>query len=177
MKNIKITIIFISFAVALILTEKVMAQYAIKQSVLGNGGTALNNGGHRLVGTVGQPGIGRVSSAIDIHKAGFWYQAGNVVTSIESMSNFLPDEFSLEQNFPNPFNPSTTIEFSLPKPAFVTLKVYNLLGEEVATLVAEQRPAGIHRFYWNVRGLASGVYLYRLEAGNYVQSKKLILMQ
>jgi len=65
-----------------------------------------------------------------------------------------------------PFNLSTTIEFALPKSAFVTLKVYNLLGEEVATLVAEQRSAGIHKLNWDARGLASGVYLYRLEAAN-----------
>jgi flagellar hook assembly protein FlgD len=63
------------------------------------------------------------------------------------------------------------------KSAFVTLKIYNLLGEEVATLVAEQRAAGIHRFNWDARGLASGVYLYRLEAGEFVQAKKLILMR
>ncbi|MCI0493485.1 T9SS type A sorting domain-containing protein, partial [candidate division KSB1 bacterium] len=69
------------------------------------------------------------------------------------------------------------IEFALPKSAFVTLKVYNLLGEQVTTLVAEQRSAGIHKFKWDARGLASGVYLYRLEAGEFVQVKKLILMR
>jgi len=68
-------------------------------------------------------------------------------------------------------------QLKLPKPIFVTLKVYNLLGEEVATLIAEQRAVGIHKFNWDARGLASGVYLYRLEAGNYVHSKKLILMR
>jgi len=88
-----------------------------------------------------------------------------------------PKIFQLQQNYPNPFNPTTTIEFDLPKSAFVTLKVYNLLGEEVATLVAEQRAAGIHKFNWDARGLASGVYLYRLEAGNFMQTKKLILMR
>jgi hypothetical protein len=97
----------------------------------------------------------------------------------------LPQSFLLYQNYPNPFNAATTIEFALPKSAFVTLKVYNLLGEEVATLIAEQRSAGIHRFNWDARGLASGVYLYRLEASDptnssgqvFVQSKKLILMR
>jgi hypothetical protein len=88
-----------------------------------------------------------------------------------------PTEFKLTQNYPNPFNPSTTIEFELPTSAFVTLKVYNLLGEEIATLVSEQRTAGIHKLNWDARGLASGVYLYRLEAGDNVQSKKLILMR
>jgi hypothetical protein len=85
--------------------------------------------------------------------------------------------FSLNQNYPNPFNPSTTIEFALPKPAFVTLKIFNLLGKEVATLVAEQRSVGIHKMNWDAHGLASGVYLCRLKAGDFVQSKKLILMR
>jgi len=97
----------------------------------------------------------------------------------------LPKDFLLQSNYPNPFNPSTTIEFALPKSAFVTLKIYNLLGEVVATLIAEQRAAGIHQLNWDARGLASGVYLYRLEAGDpstgsgqvFVQAKKLILMR
>jgi hypothetical protein len=85
--------------------------------------------------------------------------------------------FVLEQNYPNPFNASTTIEFSLPKSSFVIMKIYNALGEEVVTLIEEQRSAGIHKFNWNAMGLASGVYLYRLEAGEFIQSKKLILLR
>jgi len=94
-----------------------------------------------------------------------------------SFQTEIPQSYFLAQNYPNPFNPSTTIEFALPKSSFVTLKVYNLLGEEVATLVAEQRGAGIHKLNWDVRELASGVYLYRLEAGEFEQTKKLILMR
>jgi len=113
-------------------------------------------------------------------------QSRNRVTSIdEDDVHSSPKNFILQQNYPNPFNPSTTIEFALPQSAFVTLKVYNLLGEEVATLVAEKRAAGVHRFNWDAKGLASGVYLYRLEAGDpstisgqgFVQVKKLILMR
>ena len=83
----------------------------------------------------------------------------------------------LVQHYPNPFNSSAIIEFALPRSAFVTLKVYNLLGDEVATLVAEHRSAGIHKLNWDASGLASGVYLYRLEAGEFGQVKKLILMR
>jgi len=88
-----------------------------------------------------------------------------------------PMNFVLYQNYPNPFNPSTSIEFALPQSAFVTLKIYNLLGEAVAALIAEQRETGIHKLNWDASGLASGVYLYRLEAGEFVQTKKLILMR
>jgi len=102
----------------------------------------------------------------------------DVITPLEQgFNSALPRSFELHQNYPNPFNPSTTIEFALPKSAFVTLKVYNLLGEEVATVVAEKRAAGWYKYTWNVRELASGVYLYRLEADDFVQSKKLILMR
>jgi hypothetical protein len=104
----------------------------------------------------------------------------------------IPQEYSLSQNYPNPFNPSTTIKFALPKSAFVTIKIYNLLGEEVVTLVAEQRSAGIHKINLDARGLASGVYLYKLsagylstksghsvagEAGEYVAIRKMILLK
>jgi hypothetical protein len=100
-----------------------------------------------------------------------------VTKVMNSYQTEIPQSYFLAQNYPNPFNPATTIEFALPKSAFVTLKVFNLLGEEVATLVAEQRSAGIHKLNWDARGLASGVYLYRLEAGSFIQTKKLILMR
>jgi len=96
--------------------------------------------------------------------------------SVEKEESPQPSRFWLAQNYPNPFNPNTTIEFALPKATFVTLKVYNLLGEEVATLIAEKRLAGIYRFNWETRELASGVYLYRLEADNFIQTKKLLLI-
>ncbi|MBN1352654.1 SBBP repeat-containing protein [candidate division KSB1 bacterium] len=94
-----------------------------------------------------------------------------------NISLAIPDEFHLLQNYPNPFNPSTTIEFALPKAAFVTLKIYNLLGEEVATLISGKSLAGIYRFNWDASGLANGIYLYRLIAGEFVGTKKLILLR
>lgn len=81
------------------------------------------------------------------------------------------------QNYPNPLNPRTTIEFTLAKDENVTLKIYNLIGELVAVLLEVHLSAGMQWVDWNTRGLASGVYLYRLEAGGYVQCKKLILMR
>lgn len=85
--------------------------------------------------------------------------------------------FSLEQNYPNPFNPTTTITFTLLRSAFVTVKILTIQGEEVATLVSEKLPAGRYQRVWEAKGLASGVYLYRLEAGEFAQVRKLILLQ
>jgi N-acetylneuraminic acid mutarotase len=89
----------------------------------------------------------------------------------------LPMDYSLNQNYPNPFNPCTRIEFSVPRSTFVTLKVFNLLGEEIATLAAQEFKAGTYTLDWNAKGVASGVYLYRLVAGSFVETKKMLLLR
>lgn len=98
-------------------------------------------------------------------------------TSVKEFGDRAPTHFALGQNYLNPFNPSSTFSFSLPRPSFVSLEIYNLLGEEVATLVHERRAAGEHPVQWQANGLPSGVYVYRLRAGEFVQSKKLLLMR
>jgi len=102
------------------------------------------------------------------------------LTAIEKWDKNLPGTFSLLQNYPNPFNPTTTIEFSIPKSEFITLKVYNILGEEVATLVSENLAAGSYKYVWDSRsaGMASGIYLYRLQSGEgFSQTRKLVLLK
>ncbi len=89
----------------------------------------------------------------------------------------LPREFVLDQNYPNPFNPFTTIRYDLPHNSFVTLTVYNTLGQQVAQLVKEQQQAGYHDVVFRGDGLASGVYFYRLQAGSFVDVKKLLLLK
>ncbi len=86
-------------------------------------------------------------------------------------------DFNLEQNYPNPFNPSTTIKFSVPTNEFITLKVYDVLGNEVTTLVNEQRAPGTYEVRFDAGSLASGVYVYKLQAGNFTQTRKLLLMK
>jgi hypothetical protein len=89
----------------------------------------------------------------------------------------VPIEYALEQNYPNPFNPSTTIKYSIPEDGFVKLAVYNMLGEQVATLVNAQQKSGRYEINFNANNLASGIYLYRLEAQNYLSVKKMILVK
>ena len=89
----------------------------------------------------------------------------------------LPLEFALEQNYPNPFNPSTTIKYSVAEDGFVKLAVYNMLGEEVATIVNSTQKAGRYEVNFNASNLATGVYVYRIEAGSFVSSKKLMLLK
>jgi N-acetylneuraminic acid mutarotase len=101
----------------------------------------------------------------------------DIVSSIERSNSRIPKAFALYQNYPNPFNPTTTIEFSLPYSSMVTLKIYNILGEEVSTLVSEVLFTGKYEYRWNTSNLQSGVYLYRLEAEDFVDIKKMILMK
>jgi hypothetical protein len=89
----------------------------------------------------------------------------------------LPQDFVLFQNYPNPFNPSTTIEFTLPHSSMVTLKIFNILGEEVSTLVSEELSTGKYEYKWDAADMVSGVYLYKITAGDFEQTKKLILLK
>ncbi len=95
----------------------------------------------------------------------------------EPINTTVPAQYSLEQNYPNPFNPSTTINFSLPTASDVTVKVYNALGYEVMTLVNEYKNAGTHQVIMNASGLTSGIYFYKIEAGNFTATKKLTLIK
>ncbi|MCX6142444.1 MAG: T9SS type A sorting domain-containing protein [Ignavibacteriales bacterium] len=97
-------------------------------------------------------------------------------TSVGRVSN-VPTAFALEQNYPNPFNPSTTIKFQIASTGFVTLKVFDMLGREVSTLVSQQLDAGSYQLKWDASGYASGMYLYTLQADNSVETRKLMLVK
>ena len=97
-------------------------------------------------------------------------------TAVNGTKNVIRN-FVLDQNYPNPFNPSTTIAFSINSDQFVTLRVFNAIGEEVKTLVNEELAVGEHKIKFDAQGLSSGFYIYRLESGNSVQAKKMILLK
>lgn len=97
--------------------------------------------------------------------------------SVVDEDNSLPKVYSLKQNYPNPFNPSTIISFDLPKASFVTLKVYDILGREISILLNEYKGAGKHNAVFNASDLPSGIYIYRLEAGEFVKSSKMMLVK
>jgi hypothetical protein len=101
-----------------------------------------------------------------------------VPLSIEHLSSDeIPGQFRLFQNYPNPFNPVTNITYQLPKTSKVELYVYNLLGQKVATLISKKQQAGHYQAEWDASGFASGLYFYRLEAGNFVQTRKMLLLK
>ena len=129
--------------------------------------------------TNNHPFIDTLKIKINMYSEGifYWQDSTDVIVGIAQVSNNLPLEFALKQNYPNPFNPSTTIEFDLPKTGEVTLKVFNILGEEVTTLVSDRLSAGSYIYEWDASAYASGVYLYRLQAGSYVKTRKMVLMR
>jgi hypothetical protein len=100
-----------------------------------------------------------------------------VIVGVEEELNPLPTEFLLSQNYPNPFNSSSVIKYSIPKSSQVMLKIFNTLGEEIETLVSEEKPAGAYEINFNAPLLPSGVYFYRLQAGSFVETRKMILLK
>jgi photosystem II stability/assembly factor-like uncharacterized protein len=100
-----------------------------------------------------------------------------MITSVKSIASGLPHEFVLHQNYPNPFNPSTAIKYELPKSTVVRLTVYDMLGREVSVLVNERRDAGVHEVKFDASGLSSGAYFYRIQAGDFVQTRRLLLVR
>jgi hypothetical protein len=104
-------------------------------------------------------------------------KTGPDVSKAEPARNGIPSEYILYPNFPNPFNPSTQMAYALPKTGKVSLKVFNLLGEEVATLVQGMQSAGTHTALFDGSGLPSGIYLCRLESEDFIQTKKMVLLK
>ena len=99
------------------------------------------------------------------------------LTDVSPSSAVLPDHFELAQNYPNPFNPTTIVGFSLPTASQVTLDVYNVLGQKVATLIDERLDAGLHEAEWDAGGKSSGVYFYRLTTEQFTDTKKMLLLK
>ena len=127
----------------------------------------VNTGEGTIVGSVGLMALTDLAFA----------ETGFIVSVDGSDDKTIPTDYTLFQNYPNPFNPSTAIEFSLPVNSNVTLTIYNLLGQVVTTLVNEDKPAGTYSVEFNATSLPSGIYFYKLEAGNFIQTKKMVLLK
>ena len=153
----------------------------IATSVVAGGGGEMVNASFRLNGTVGQPAVGSMQGSERLHGAGFWYPTRGFVTGVSEDHGELPAAFLLEQNYPNPFNPATMINGQWPEASDVKLRVFDLLGRQVALLASGWYPAGRYSFRFDASGLASGLYMYRLDAtsasGGTADVKKMILVK
>jgi hypothetical protein len=101
----------------------------------------------------------------------------DIISGIEDLNQGIPTEFQLVQNYPNPFNPNTTIKYSIPELSFVTIKVFDVLGNEITTLVNEEKPLGSYEVEFDATRLTSSVYFYQLKAGSFVETKKMLLLK
>jgi hypothetical protein len=129
----------------------------------GNVTSLVVSGGYLIAGTDG---------------SGIWrHPLSGLTTSAALQLADLPNYFALKQNYPNPFNPTTNISFTLPSRSLVSLKVFDILGREVAILASEELPSGTHTHQWNAAGLPSGFYFYRIQSGGFVETKKLVLLR
>jgi hypothetical protein len=147
-------------------------------STLGTGSSNGVNNYVRALAVVGN----------EVFVGGWFTSAGGIASTfiarwnsgtsrVEQLSPTAPKTFLLEQNYPNPFNPSTTIRYQLPVASEVKLEVYDVLGKKIATLVNERQSAGSYQVVWNASGLSSGTYFYRLQAGTFVETKKMIMVK
>jgi hypothetical protein len=98
-------------------------------------------------------------------------------TAVDVKETDYPLEYTLSQNYPNPFNPVTTIKYTVPHKSFITIKIFNVLGKEITTLVNDEKSPGVYELTWNAGNLPSGVYFYRLQNGSFIDTRKMILMK
>ena len=171
--------ILISSVLAFIIfiSPVLIAQNQITVSVLSSGGQKQSNSNYILEGTVGQVGVDLITNANYKIQPGFWnvyYQ--DVISDVED-ENILPITYTLEQNYPNPFNPSTIIRFAVPERSNVIIKIYDILGSEIITLVNEEMERGWYEKVFEASGYASGMYIYIMQAGDYISMKKMLLVK
>ncbi len=162
----------------LLICSSAQAQYKIVHGTFGSGGGVSGGSGVSVHSIFGQSFVGTAQNDSYTVGAGFWYAVQtSTVTSVERIDDMIPHEFRLDQNYPNPFNPSTTIKFAIPRQEHVVLVVYDLMGRVVATLVDEQLAAGEYTAVFDAGGVASGMYLYRIQAGSHLTTRRMILLK
>lgn len=174
------------------ISENRFLLYSEKMVVLSILDTIINNYQTTIREVVGLPNLKKQFFARGIGMLGsgknHWIDSANVngiiyadisseITDIIEYHKPIGNNFVLFQNYPNPFNPTTIIEFSLPKSDFITLSVHNVLGEKVKTLVNNKLGAGVHKISFESHNLSSGIYIYKLESGEYSKFKKMILLK
>ncbi len=162
-----------------------LAKSKIPVSVISSGEEKYSRTGFILSRTIGEPFISKTVSLANQHNIRFCYvYKQSTTTEVKKKEETMPTLFKIEQNYPNPFNPSTKIKYSIPDNVIlseaknlVRLKVYDILGKEITTLIDEYKPAGEYEVEFNASSLPSGVYFYQLKAGEYVNTKKMNLLK
>ncbi len=177
MKNRYIlTLLSIVFLLAFSQTE-LNAQYKIERSSITNGASVANGGTHKIRSSVGESMIGISANASYKTFFGFLFTQQPIITDVKTNTSLSPDKYEMKQNYPHPFNPTTVIEFAVPQESKILLEVFNILGEKLATLVNEVKTPGYNNVNFDAGLLSSGFYIYIIQADNFVEVKKMILLK
>lgn len=179
MKILKQLILFAALVLSIFVFSSgiLIAQNQIPISIISNGGGNQSNANYFINGTLGQVSINSAASTNYKVQSGFWYIYYEDVVVIVEDNEIIPIVYKLEQNYPNPFNPSTIIKFAVPERIPVLIKIYDILGAEVLTLVNEELDVGWYERTFNASQMATGIYIYRMCAGNYVNTKKMVMIK
>ena len=164
MKKLKI-ILMLGFLFSLYFQQQAEAQETkatVSKSKIGSAVAVFDDGKYRIAGSLAQP---IRQNPGQLTRGQLWYLGVRIITTEAAQKeNSIPIEFSLDQNYPNPFNPTTTIQFTLPEASTVTLKLFDILGKELVTLVDKEMATGVHKVLFDATDFASGVYFYRIQA-------------
>ena len=178
-KNISSLLVLVSFCALTLTPMELLSQnLRVAWSIFRPGHVRANSSRFLVDGTIGEPFMGSSQSQNFFLRIGHFYstQIATAVNDWEVNGSLIPDTYDLSHNYPNPFNPSTTVRYSLPRTAHVTLRIFNTLGQEIATLVDGEKNAGFYQVQWNA-AVPSGIYFYRLQAGEFAETKKMILLR
>ena len=164
-------------ALSLIFETGTMFSQSVEWSFFPSGFGFSQSTSITLISSVGEPFVGfsQIESA-SIY-SGSLFRNVVMITGLRESNSQLPLEYALYQNYPNPFNPSTTVRYDLPRATFVTLTIFDILGRQISTIVEEEKPAGAYQVNVYVPNLPSGVYFYRFQARDYVNTKKFVLLK
>ena len=174
LNNVSVMLIFLFVGAS---AQDINAQYQIKRSVIGGGAGYISSTNHSIQSTLGQPAIGIMTSSNHSIYTGFWYGSNTYLSIPDMLDEFIPQKFQLFQNYPNPFNPVTHIRYGFPKTSDVRIEIFNILGQRVSTLINARKTAGYHSVDFDGSQLSSGVYIYRIQAGDFIETKKMVLMK
>ena len=170
--------LMILFLLSGIILAQSSENYSLKKTVLDAGGGTASSASYQVKDAIGQPGlVGTMTS--DSYQASAGFFAGSLeVTGIEDMEiSEKPKSFQLYQNYPNPFNPETTIQFDVKDPCEVSLVIYDLLGRQLTVLVKDHYNPGAYTVTFNASSVPSGIYIYRIQMGEYQSVQKMILLE
>jgi hypothetical protein len=177
--SMKTNLLFLLFAVLMLLSSHAWSQNnAVRWYAFDAGFGVPGSLTTTAMSAIGQPVVGITQQANTRITSGFLADTllrGRVVAV--NQQAYVPLRYALHQNFPNPFNPTTTIRFEIPERAMVSLSIYNILGQGIAQLVREEKPAGVYSVRFDAGNIASGIYFYTLRAGTFIETKKLVILK